>query len=120
MGAEPQVIGIAGPLSGERSIYGKLLLDAIQSTPCSCDVLLGDDMANPQVAVEVARGFVEAGVDAVIGHFNSDCARVAGKIYSRHAIAFLMPASTSMELVDETGRFRLCAADEAQVEIIAQ
>jgi branched-chain amino acid transport system substrate-binding protein len=113
-------IGVAGPFSGPRSAYGNLLKAAAAaniSPPAR--VVFGDDKANPEHAVTVAKSFVDAGVSCVVGHFNSECATAAGEIYRDNLIPFLLPASTKPGLASEIKAFRLCPTDDAQVQAIA-
>lgn len=117
-------IGIAGPFTGPRSAYGDLIraavshaqqMDATWFTP-----VFGDDKAQVPEAERVAQQFTRAGVDAVVGHFNSDCARAAGAIYREARLPFLMPASTADDLSQTTDGIRICAADAMQVDAIAR
>ena len=56
-----------------------------------------DDQNDPQVAVEVAHKIVESNALAVIGHYSSDTALAAGKIYQAYGI----PAVTGSATADE-------------------
>lgn len=111
-------IGIAGPFSGPRSAYGALILDAVTSEKPWFEPVWGDDMAEVQQAEVVARRFVTEGVDAIVGHFNSDCARVAGEIYLKSGLPFLMPASTANDLIEKTAGIRICGDDSMQIDAL--
>ena len=56
-----------------------------------------DDQNDPQVAVEVAHEIVASDALAVIGHYSSDTALAAGKIYQAYGI----PAVTGSATADE-------------------
>jgi len=113
---ELPIVGVAAPFSGPRSTYGNLLVKSIEKMkPLSFDCIYGDDQAIPDKALDIAKIFIDSGVKAVIGHFNSECARSAGLLYAQNGIPFLMPASTAVGLCEETGAFRLCATDERQI-----
>ncbi len=108
-------IGVSGPFTGPRAAYGALLRAAAEASPLRATLIYGDDKATVAAALEVAKAFVAAGVDAVVGHFNSDCARAAGQIYHAAGIPFLMPAATALDLIDVTQGYRICASDDAQI-----
>lgn len=112
-------IGIAGPFTGPRSAYGALLSTAVERAQPWFTPLWGDDQAQVAKAEAVARRFVASGVDAVVGHFNSDCARTAGTIYRAAGLPFLMPASTADDLLDSTAGIRICASDRMQIDALA-
>ena len=114
------LVGVSGPFTGPRSAYGDLLRDAAGESPIAAQLSFADDMAQVDQAIKVANGFVAAGVDAVVGHFNSDCARAAGRIYLDAGIPFLMPAATAPDLIDATQGYRLCAPDDAQVHALEE
>jgi branched-chain amino acid transport system substrate-binding protein len=113
-------IGVAGPFSGPRAAYGDLLKAAAAAHISSpARVVLGDDGADPERAVAVAKFFVHAGVSCVVGHFNSECAAAAGAIYRDNLIPFLLPASTKPGLASDINAFRLCPTDDIQVQAMA-
>jgi len=109
-------IGIAGPMSGPRRSYGDQIKATVARHRHRFQVTYGDDRAEPFAARAVAEDFVARGVHAVIGHFNSECARVAGGIYRRHDIPLLLPASTAPGLADALGAFRLCSDEPSQID----
>ena len=111
----PIIIGVSGPFTGPRSVYGDLLREVAMKSSFAPHIRFADDRAQVNQAIEVANSFVDAGVDAVIGHFNSDCARAAGRIYLEAGIPFLMPAATAPDLIKVTQGYRFCAPDDAQI-----
>jgi ABC-type branched-subunit amino acid transport system substrate-binding protein len=70
-----------------------------------------DDHADPDRARTVARGFVDEGVDLVIGHFSSDAALAAIDVYAKADVALLTPAATADTLTMSPAAFRICPAD---------
>lgn len=113
-------IGIAGPLTGPRAAYGALLRAAVDRAEPWFEPVLADDRAEVAQAETVARAFIANGVDAVVGHFNSDCARAAGALYRQAGVPFLMPASTADDLTGTTDGIRICAADTMQIDALAE
>jgi branched-chain amino acid transport system substrate-binding protein len=71
-----------------------------------------DDGASADGGRAAARHFIDAKVDAVIGHFASDSAAAAVESYAQAGIPLILPASTCAALTD-TGKttFRICASD---------
>jgi branched-chain amino acid transport system substrate-binding protein len=78
-------IGVAGPLTGNKSPQGQDLLNGVKlavnelnaqgfkvkGKVVTLEIVAVDDRANPETGKEVAKQLVDAGVVAVIGHFNS-------------------------------------------------
>ncbi|MGG7519637.1 ABC transporter substrate-binding protein [Allorhizobium undicola] len=120
MEKRPLRIGVTGPFSGPRRAYGDMLKAVSHRFSNRCELVFGDDEARPEKALAVAEHFIQWQVDAVIGHFNSECARQAGALYRQHEIPFLMPASTAPDLVVTTSGFRICPSDRVQVIAMAQ
>lgn len=116
---EVVTVGVAGPFSGPRAAYGDLLRRTVMSASPGLCLEWGDDAADASRAARVARRFIERGVSAVVGHFNSECARVAGALYRSAGIPFLMPASTAPDLCAGTGGYRLCPCDSRQVDTLS-
>lgn len=79
-----------------------------------------DDAADPLVAVAAARRLLDAGVEVVIGHFNSECARAAGALYKAAGVPLLLPAATAPDLCQAVDAYRLCASEERQVTVICE
>lgn len=119
--ADTAIIGVTGPLSGDRVAHSPLVYHA-DSTLGRLGIrrLLSDDRAEPARAMEVARDFAEKKVTAVIGHFNSACASAAAPIYAAAGIPLLLPASTQTDLTSGNGvnPFRLCSTDLEQAKLM--
>ncbi|WP_166220623.1 ABC transporter substrate-binding protein [Pseudomonas atagonensis] len=110
-------VGIVGPLSGPRAAYGEWLRRAAHGS--ALPLLWEDDAADPTVAIKAAQRLLDAGAEVVIGHFNSECARAAGRLYQDAGVALLLPAATAPDLCQSVGAFRLCASEERQVLVMA-
>jgi branched-chain amino acid transport system substrate-binding protein len=121
------VIGAAGPFSGSNAALGEQLKRGVQMAVDDINAAGGisgerlsisfaDDGCDPRKAVEVATGFVSAGVKAVIGHYCSGASIPASKVYEKAGIVEISPASTHPKFTDEGGWnvIRLCPRDDAQ------
>ena len=100
-------IGVAMPLSGTFSVIGQDSLNGvklavaeinkggfkIKGKPVTIEIMAVDDRSDPATAEEVAKQLVEAGVVAVIGHFNSSTSIAAAPIYAEKNIAQLAISS---------------------------
>ncbi|MFC3532109.1 branched-chain amino acid ABC transporter substrate-binding protein [Vogesella facilis] len=89
-------LGFSSPLSGPQAHYGKdnenatkLAIDDLNAKPITVggqkvkfELVSEDDQADPRVGTQVAQRLVDAGVKAVIGHFNSGVSIPASRIYS--------------------------------------
>ncbi len=96
-------IGFASPMSGPQAHYGKdnenatrMAIDDLNAKPITVagqkvkfELVSEDDQADPRVGTQVAQRLVDAGVKAVIGHFNSGVSIPASRIYSDAGIAQL-------------------------------
>jgi branched-chain amino acid transport system substrate-binding protein len=71
-----------------------------------------DDGANAAGGRAAAQRFIEAGVDAVIGHFASESAAAVVETYAQAQIPLILPASTCAALTEDgSTTFRICASD---------
>lgn len=112
------LIGLTGPLTGPRSAYGEILKRCISNYRNEFEFILLDDMAIPEQAIKVAQNFVNTGVEIVLGHFNSECARAAASIYQANHIPFILIASTAPNLCEELNAYRICASEEKQIGVL--
>lgn len=113
-------VGIAGSLSGHRVAHAPFFHAArnfLQRR--AVPVQLGDDASTPEQALALAHEFERSGVGLVIGHFNSDCARVVMPFYRTHGMALLLPAASDTALDIGSGVYRLCAHDAAQARTVS-
>ena len=127
------LIGTAGPATGANAALGEqirrgveLAVDDINATGGlrgeRLAVKFADDGCDPRKAIEVATGFVAAGVKAVIGHYCSGASIPASKVYEKAGIVQISPASTHPKFTDEGGWnvLRLAPRDDAQGSAAAQ
>jgi ABC-type branched-subunit amino acid transport system substrate-binding protein len=71
-----------------------------------------DDGANADGGRAAAKRFIEARVDAVIGHFASESAAAVVETYAQAGIPLILPASTCAALTEDgSTTFRICASD---------
>ena len=71
-----------------------------------------DDGASAAGGRAAAKAFIDARVDAVVGHFASESAAAVVKSYAQLGIPLILPASTSRALTEEGATtFRVCACD---------
>lgn len=121
------LIGAAAPLSGPNAALGEQLRRGVQRAVDDINatggirgekltVQFADDGCDPRKAVDVATGFVSAGVKAVVGHYCSGASIPASKVYQKAGIVQISPASTNAKFTDEGGWnvVRLVPRDDAQ------
>ncbi|WP_170766386.1 branched-chain amino acid ABC transporter substrate-binding protein [Ruegeria lacuscaerulensis] len=83
-------------------------------------LVLGDDAADPDQAVAVAKKFVSDDVVFVVGHWSSGASIPASKIYDEAGILMISPSATNTKLTDEGGPgiFRICGRDDRQGAVV--
>ncbi|HGE5782844.1 TPA: branched-chain amino acid ABC transporter substrate-binding protein [Bacillus pseudomycoides] len=119
-------IGVAGPFSGPRSIYGQMLMEGVKRAKLNytgnIEWVYQDDKGDPHTIEGISKHMIESGVSAVIGHFNSACALKAIPLYSKAKIPFLVPASTNLDVtLNSKGLvFRFCSNDLVQAETVIE
>jgi branched-chain amino acid transport system substrate-binding protein len=126
------LIGAAAPLSGSNAALGEQLRRGVQAAVDDINatggirgeklaVQFADDGCDPRKAIDVATGFVSAGVKAVIGHYCSGASIPASKVYQKAGILEISPASTNPKFTDEGGWnvIRLVPRDDAQAAAAA-
>jgi branched-chain amino acid transport system substrate-binding protein len=108
-GRGPVVIGVAGPFSQPRGISmqraAQLAANEINAAGGirgdSIRLVFADDSGSEDVAVRIAKAFVDsAAVLAVVGHLSSNATLAAGRVYSAAANPLLMisPSASSPDL----------------------
>jgi branched-chain amino acid transport system substrate-binding protein len=116
-------VGVVGPFSGERSAWGDALRGAASIAKRErpdVDWLIRDDAGEESRADEIARDLVEDGACVVVGHYASSGALHAARHYGEAGVILIAPASSHPELTrGKATVLRLCADDDAQVELIA-
>lgn len=126
------LIGAAAPLSGTNAALGEQLRRGVEQAVEDINatggirgeklaVQFADDGCDPRKAIDVATGFVSAGVKAVIGHYCSGASIPASKVYEKAGIVQISPASTNPKFTDEGGWnvLRLVPRDDAQATAAA-
>jgi branched-chain amino acid transport system substrate-binding protein len=125
-------IGMAGVLTGGDGQIGASMLNGSQIAIDEwnakggvlgrhIDSIAMDDEGNPQKAVTVAQSLIDAGVAAVIGHFNSGCTIPASRLYNDAKILEISPGSTNPTYTEQgfVDAFRICGRDDQQGAVIA-
>lgn len=119
-------LGLAAPLSGEQKRGGEDVLHGAQLAVDDWNAqggVLGkpivlvpsDDKGDPDQALLVARQFTNK-VDAVIGHYNSNCTLAAEPLYDKAKMLMITPSSTNPDVTDRgyLTVFRVCGRDDQQ------
>ncbi len=119
-------LGLAAPLSGEQKRGGEDVLHGAQLAVDAWNAkggVLGkpivlvsaDDKGDPDQALLVARQFTNK-VDAVIGHYNSNCTLAAEPLYDKEKMLMITPSSTNPDVTDRgyLTVFRVCGRDDQQ------
>lgn len=126
-------IGAAQPLSGDRAALGKDLVNGVQlavdelnkagfsvdGKTILLEVMAVDDKGNPEEGKKVAQQLVDAGVVAVIGHFNSGVSIPAAPIYAEKGIAQLsLSSNPKFNQLGHATALRLVANDDLQARAL--
>ena len=127
-------IGHASPLTGPQAHIGKdnengaaLAVEdanAMNMKIGGRDVVFvlvkEDDQADPKQGTLVAQKFVDAKVNAVVGHLNSGTTVPASKIYSDNGIPQVSPSATNPEYTNQGFKtaFRVMANDAQQGKVL--
>jgi branched-chain amino acid transport system substrate-binding protein len=124
-------VGVAGPMTGDQARNGEeLWLGATLAAEewnekggvlgKKIDLLQKDDQALETEAKKVANELIDAGVAAVIGHYNSGVTFPASQEYGDAGIPMITPAATNPEITDGPFKqgvrtvFRVCGRDDVQ------
>lgn len=129
-------LGHAAPLTGPQAHLGKdnengarLAIDdanaegiKIGGRPVQFELLSEDDQADPKQGTLVAQKFVDAKVNAVIGHLNSGTTIPASKIYFDAGIPQVSPSATNPTYTNQGFKtaFRVMANDVQQGKVLGQ
>jgi branched-chain amino acid transport system substrate-binding protein len=132
-GADETVIriGVAGPMTGDQAKngeelwYGTVLAAEEWNRKGGVlgkkiELVQRDDQALPTFANQVASELIDAGVKAVIGHYNSGVTIPACLEYAKRKILMITPAATNPFITENAFRegyrtiFRLCGRDDVQ------
>ena len=128
-GQETVKIGFASPLTGAQAHYGKdnqngaqMAIDDLNARaakiggkPVKFELLVEDDQADPKTGTVVAQKLVDAGIRAMVGHFNSGVTIPASKIYADAGIPQLSVSTNVMYTRQKLKTtFRMMANDDKQ------
>ena len=129
-------LGHAAPLTGPQAHLGKdnengavlAIEDAnamnlkIGGRAVSFELIKEDDQADPKQGTLVAQKFVDAKVNAVIGHLNSGTTIPASKIYFDAGIPEVSPSATNPTYTHQGFKtaFRVMANDEQQGKVLGE
>lgn len=133
----PEVIriGFASPLTGAQAHYGKdnqngaqMAIDdlnargvKIAGKPVRFELLVEDDQADPKVGTVVAQKLIDAGIHAMVGHFNSGVTLPASKLYFDAGIP-QVSVSTNVKYTRQKFKtaFRIMADDDKQGAVLGR
>lgn len=133
--ADPIVIGVAGPMSGDLSRFGQQMQQGAERAVADVNANGGalgrplklvseDDRCVPEHASAAANDLVDAGAVFVAGHFCSGSSIPASKVYHAHGILQITPASSNPRLTDEAAEagwdtvFRIYGRDDGQAAFL--
>ena len=125
-------LGSGGVISGDLAPYG---ISAVRGVEIAIDdlnakggilgkkieLLVGDDVCKPEVAVNMATKLVSDGAQMVVGHVCSGCTIAANKIYKDAGLLVVSPASTNDDLTlkgEHPNFFRTISYDGAQADLM--
>jgi len=127
-------IGHAAPLTGPQAHLGKdnengvrMAIDDLNAKgfqiggkPVQFVMDSEDDQADPRIATTVAQKFVDAKVNAVIGHMNSGTSIPASRIYHDAGIVEISPSATNPKYTEQgyANTFRVMANDVQQGKVL--
>lgn len=124
-------IGVASPFSGDLASYGVPVKNAVMIAADKIndqggilgrkiEILMEDDVCEPNTATSVANKLVASGVVAVVGHLCSGATEAALAIYRNANVIVISPASTNPDLTlsgKNPNFFRTIAHDAAQANL---
>jgi len=104
-------IGVAGPLTGTYQSFGQQMLAGVRAAVDSLNakgglsteqlsIIQADDQCDAVKAEEAAQKLIAARADVVIGHFCSNAALAAAKLYDKAGITMITPAATLSALTE--------------------
>ncbi|MBU0973313.1 MAG: branched-chain amino acid ABC transporter substrate-binding protein [Proteobacteria bacterium] len=125
-------IGSGGVISGDLAPYGissvrgiEIAIEDINAKGGvlgkQLELLIGDDVCKPEVAVNMATKLVSDGAQMIVGHVCSGCTIAANKIYKDANLLVVSPASTNDDLTlkgEHPNFFRTIAYDGAQATLM--
>ncbi|MCG8565097.1 MAG: branched-chain amino acid ABC transporter substrate-binding protein [Desulfobacterales bacterium] len=131
--ADTVKVGIGGVLSGDLAPYGisalrgaKMAIEDLNANGGilgkKIEILEGDDVCKPEIAVNVATKLVSDGAQMLVGHVCSGATIAANKIYKDAKLMVLSASATNDDLTltgDHPNFFRTIAYDGAQADLMS-
>jgi ABC-type branched-subunit amino acid transport system substrate-binding protein len=130
--AEPWIVAVAGPMTGDGARLGKAMLDAstLKASQINqnggingrmIEIVAYDDQNSPELAAKIALQIAtESQAVLVIGHRTSGASIAAAPIYMEHGIAAISGTATADELTARNPwYFRATYNNSLQAEFIA-
>ena len=131
MASQTIKLGVVGPHSGDLASYGIPTIKAAELVVKEVnakggvlgkqvELLVEDDVCQPQVATNTATKMVSEGVHFVLGHICSGATKAALGIYKDAGIPAISPSATNPDLTqsgDYPNFFRTIASDDAQARL---
>lgn len=125
-------IGAGGVVSGDLAPYGisavrgyEIAIDDINAKGGvlgkKLELIIGDDVCKPEVAVNMAMKLVSDGSQMIVGHVCSGATLAANKIYKDANLLVVSPASTNDGLTftgENPNFFRTISYDGAQADLM--
>ncbi|THB78134.1 MAG: branched-chain amino acid ABC transporter substrate-binding protein [Desulfobacteraceae bacterium] len=125
-------LGVGGVISGDLAPYGISSLRgcevAVEDINAKggilgkkVELLIGDDVCKPEIAVNMATKLISDGAQMVVGHVCSGCTIAANKLYKDANLIVISPASTNDDLTlkgEHPNFFRTIAYDGAQADLM--
>lgn len=129
--AEPIMLGVAGPYSGDLASYGIPSMRAAELVAEKYNnaggvlgrpvkLLVEDDVCKPEVATNTATKLVSDGAHVVLGHICSGATKAALGIYNDAKIIVMSPSATNPDLTqsgDYPNFYRTIASDDMQAKL---
>jgi branched-chain amino acid transport system substrate-binding protein len=126
-------LGCGGVISGDLAPYG---ISAVRGVEIAIEdinakggilgkkieLLVGDDVCKPEVAVNMATKLVSDGAQMIVGHVCSGATIAANKIYKDAGLIVVSSASTNDDLTlkgEHPNFFRTISYDGAQADLMA-
>jgi len=124
-------LGVAGPHSGDLASYGIPTIKAAELVVKDInakggvlgkkvELVVEDDVCQPQVSTNVATKLISQKVDVVLGHICSGATKAALGIYKDSKIIAMSPSATNPALT-QSGEYpnfyRTIASDDAQARL---
>ncbi|CAB1080299.1 Branched-chain amino acid ABC transporter, substrate-binding protein LivJ (TC 3.A.1.4.1) [Olavius algarvensis Delta 1 endosymbiont] len=131
LAADTIKLGVAGPHSGDLASYGIPTIKAAELVVKDInakggvlgkkvELVVEDDVCQPQVSTIVATKLISKKVDVVLGHICSGATKAALGIYKDSKIIAMSPSVTNPALAqsgDYPNFFRTIASDDAQARL---